>query len=538
MDPIRICAPHIYLSALPFASPTSMVSKLFLSKCPSLPIIHESTDNAHTQHSILQFDGHGPVTSVTFSPDGKYIASSSLPDYTIWLWNVETGEVAFQPFEGHKDEVLSVVFSPNGGYIASGSKDHTIRLWNIKTGKMTVKPFEGNIVECATSVSFTCDGKYIISVAQNHIIHLWNIETGEMVSKPLAGHDSDDSMIYSAAISPSGMYIASQATCVVGGELKALLQLWNVETGKVTLNLSRPSDSTLLLSISFSPNGKFIVSSNYRMIELWNIETGELASIRKPFEGHQDIVTSVMFSPDGRYIVSGSYDSTVRFWDVQTGEAALEPFEGHTRAVTSTSFSPDGKYIVSGSYDSTIRLWRFETNKVGSRPIEWHTDSITSVSFSSDGKYIASGSHDHTVQLWNVETGSAVFKPFEGHTIQVTSVTFSPDGKYIASGSWNTIRLWNTKTGELAMEFAPFELGLRLGLFEELGPLDGQVTSVSFLPDGKHIASCSSYFTAVHLWNINLKTIGVISLTLTKKCVYSFSPNGEHIAAGLPDGTV
>ena len=158
MDPIRDSAPHIYLSALPFASPTSIVSRLFLREFPSLPIIHQSTDNKPTQHSILLFEGHqDAVNSVAFSPDGNYIASGS-SDNTVRLWNVETGEAALKPFEGHKDEVGCVVFSPNGEYIASGSSDHTIRLWNIKTGKMTVKPFDGDIVPCATSVSFTCDG--------------------------------------------------------------------------------------------------------------------------------------------------------------------------------------------------------------------------------------------------------------------------------------------------------------------------------------------------------------------------------------------
>ena len=497
-----------------------MVSKLFLPEFPSLPIIHQSTDNIHTQYSILRFEGHEKVVnSVAFSPDGKYIASGS-HDCTIRLWNVETGEAAFKPFEGHKDKVFSVVFSPNGEYIASGSKDHTIRLWNIKTGKMTVKPFEGDIVECATSVSFTCDGKYIMFVPQNLIIHIWNIETGGMVLKPFLGKD-EDFQVRRVAISPDGMYIASSS-------MEAPLQLWNIKAAQATF---KPLITTLPTSLSFSPDGKYLASGSYRTIQLWDVETGEMLS--RPFEGHQEFVVSVMFSPDGEYIVSGSFDSTVRIWNVQTGEAALEPFEGHV-GVVSASFSPDGKYIISGSYDCIIRLWKFETNKVGLRPIEWHTDSITSVSFSPDGKYIASGSSDHTVRLWNVETGRAALKPFKGQTSPVTtSVSFSPTGEYIASGSSNIIRLWNAKTGELEVEFAPFELE------------EGYITSISFFPDGKHIAFCSKFYhddtsiQAFHLWNINtIEPISQPFSEMPKELVYSFSPNGKHIATGLSDGTI
>ena len=246
MDSIRASAPHIYLSALPFASPTSMVSKLFLPKFPSLPIIHQSTDNTHTQHSILQFDGHSTVTSVTFSPDEKYIASSS-DDHTIRLWNVETCEAALRPFEGHKDIVWSVVFSPNREYIASGSSDHTIRLWNIKTGKMTVRPFEGDIVQCATSVSFTCDGKCVIFASKNPIIHLWTIDTGEMVLKPLPKQNEDfqvdTTTVACAAISPDGMYIAY-------GLRLANILLWNIKAAQTTLK--RIGNNYRILSLIFT----------------------------------------------------------------------------------------------------------------------------------------------------------------------------------------------------------------------------------------------------------------------------------------------
>ncbi len=36
--------------------------------------------------------------------------------------------------------------------------------------------------------------------------------------------------------------------------------------------------------------------------------------------GHSDAVLSVAFSPDGRFIVSGSDDGTIKFWDVKTGK--------------------------------------------------------------------------------------------------------------------------------------------------------------------------------------------------------------------------
>ena len=67
------------------------------------------------------------VTSVSFSPDGKMIASASR-DKTIKLWDVATGK-DLRTLIGHQGSVNSVSFSPNGKTVASGSDDNTIKLW-------------------------------------------------------------------------------------------------------------------------------------------------------------------------------------------------------------------------------------------------------------------------------------------------------------------------------------------------------------------------------------------------------------------------
>ena len=73
------------------------------------------------------------VTSVNFSPDGKYAISGSggfnnPNNSTLRLWDVATGQCV-RTFEGHMDNITSVSFSSDGKYAISGSKDNTLKLW-------------------------------------------------------------------------------------------------------------------------------------------------------------------------------------------------------------------------------------------------------------------------------------------------------------------------------------------------------------------------------------------------------------------------
>ncbi|BBD65423.1 WD-40 repeat-containing protein [Nostoc commune NIES-4072] len=161
-----------------------------------------------------RLQGHdGSVNSVSFSADGKTLASGSY-DNTIKLWNLETGK-EIRTLKGHDGYVTNVSFSADGKTLASGSWDNTIKLWNLETGKeiRTLKGHDGIV----GSVSFSADGKTLASGSNDSTIKLWNVETG----KEIRTLKVDGSVSFSA----DGKTLAS-------GSWDGTIKLWNLETGK------------------------------------------------------------------------------------------------------------------------------------------------------------------------------------------------------------------------------------------------------------------------------------------------------------------
>ncbi|KAF5658161.1 vegetatible incompatibility het-e-1 [Fusarium circinatum] len=152
--------------------------------------------------------------------------------------------------------------------------------------------------------------------------------------------------------------------------------------------------------------------------------------------------------------------------------------------------------------------------------LEGHGRGAESVAVSSDNKLVASGGSDKTVKIWDIATG-VCRHTLEGHNSYITSVTFLPDGQHLASASY-TIKIWDTRTGLC---------------LQTLESHDKYVNSVASSPDGQYLASGSS--NKIKIWCVRtgkcLKTLEDHTDQVTS---IGFAPNNRRLVSGSSDSTI
>ncbi|KAJ5521021.1 hypothetical protein N7463_001474 [Penicillium fimorum] len=275
--------------------------------------------------------------------------------------------------------------------------------------------------------------------------------------------------------------------------------------------------SSLVTCVTFSPDGKLVISGSYdQKVILWNTTTG---IIEKTHRGHSGSVTCVTFSPDGKLVAFGCQNRTIKLWNTTTG-IIEKTLDGHSSWATSLVFSPDGKLLASVSNDQKVNLWDTTTGYIR-KALDNPLSSFYSLAFSPDGKFLASVCCNYVI-LWNTTTHTK-YKILENHSSSVGSVVFSSDGKLVAFAKISKIELWDTTTGTM--------LGSRK--FDAF-----KIHSVAFSPDGRLLASGSNG-NIVTLWDA---TTGVTHKTFEghSSSIISVvsSPDGKLVASGSTDRTV
>jgi WD40 repeat protein len=290
------------------------------------------------------------VTSVAFSPDGRWLASGSYEQVT--LWDVADQQAA-DPLPVASGFARAVAFAPTGELLAVGGY-RDIVLWNVETREQVreLKGHRGYVADLA----FSADGRRLASAGEDRTARMWDVATGEPV-QIFEGHSYP---LNGVAISPDGSLLATAA----GDETR----------------LTQPGE-----------------------VKLWSVDTGEEL---RTFPPHEMAALDVAFSPDGALLVSTSLDEKANVYIVGSGEAHGF-FGGHSRPTTSVTFTANGRIVITGSGGrfkgkNEVRFWAHEDGEEFGA-ISFHSAKISGIALSPDQRLLATASYDKTLSIWNVQ---------------------------------------------------------------------------------------------------------------------------------------
>ncbi len=477
----------------------------------------------------VDFADRTPTSAVTFSPDGKLMATA------VNQWTGGAPRIVSQP----------------------------VHLYDLPSGKLSARqpggwPSGANV---EYSLAFSQDGTRLVAGVNRYFgpegpalaaVLVWDVAKP---SKPVFTVATPD--LPQAALSPDGRLVY---TATIGPRS---IRVYDVDSGR----LLRWSGSDLIRqpltgAMDVSPDGsRLAVASGNRVLRF---ETKTLGPLGPPLGGHTAEVTDIEYAHDGSMLLSTSVDRTTIVWDAISG-GQLARFAAHRDQIWGAGFSGNDRTVYTSSvhelmsWDVTGNGDFLSVGKAGS----FGQGKIGVSLAGPDGQSVARIQDD---RVWFVDNRTGQKTRPVSTRKQMSGRVWSPDSRWLLTTRPGVLSLRDAQTGRLVGQrsYRPGVKVLaafgrdgdtiyvddRAGQLESLdratlrparGPVGFVTNAVSLLPDPRGesllVLEEDGLIERVDLADGAILKSAVRLLT-TEDRLAAVSPNGAVLAAVHPDGMV
>lgn len=397
------------------------------------------------------------LEALDFSPDGRYLASSS-DDGEVIIWDIKKREeiqrfTAWRRENRDRNVISDIEFTPDGKQIAVGCENGWLTLWSAPEGHLLYELEAHDLM--VTSISFSEDGQKLLTTGFDGNARLWDFTNKTMIREI---EQQGDLSIYlkAGALTQDGKhaFVGRVDTSRRHGSEVSIIRMYDTASGMLEKDMYHPRWNGPK-KIVISPDGRYIagaISWEISSIVVWDLESGKLIN---DFKSESKAVIRNQFSADGKALLWGANERNYEnsFTIAKGGEEKsmifqVSPFYGGTDKRTLKSA---GDYSIEPYVEvrSETRLLVKNKGNIHNRLVSDVGGGFTDYEISPDGMEIYAGTITGAIRAYDSGTGE-ILREYKGNTGWIHSLSISPDGRYILSGSGDqTQKIWNRKTGEL-----------------------------------------------------------------------------------------
>lgn len=262
--------------------------------------------NGSTSELVTVEEEDGPITSVSWAPDGRHIGIG-LNNSEVQLWDTASDKQLRTLKGGHRQRVGSLAW--NNHILTTGGMDGKIINNDVRIRAHIVETYRGHEQEVC-GLKWSANGQQLASGGNDNLLYIWDRGTSTSSSPTQWLHRLEDhtSAVKALAWCPfQGNLLATG-----GGSGDRTIKFWNTHTGAC---LNSVDTGSQVCSLLWNKNERELLSSHgftQNQLTLWKypsmVKMAEL-------NGHTSRVLYMAQSPDGCTVATAAADETLRFWN-------------------------------------------------------------------------------------------------------------------------------------------------------------------------------------------------------------------------------